>query len=367
MTSPTYPVSIAQQDSPLRPSGDELAISVIIPVYNGGPNFRKCLVSVKALLPCPLEVIVVGDGDTDGSSQLAQEFGVTVLRFPSPGGPARARNLGASRANGDILFFVDADVTVPQDVIHQVREVFARNSSVSAVIGSYDDQPAEHNFLSQYRNLLHHFVHQSGREEASTFWGACGVIRRDVFRTMGGFDERFTMPSIEDIELGHRLKQSGYSIRLVKSLQIKHWKRWNVRSMVRADFFQRALPWTDLIYRDRNLVNDLNVSFSGRASVLLTFGLLGSLLLSPWQPLLLIGAAVIGLVLLIVNLPFYQFLHRKRGFRFAVHAIPWHWFYFFYSGVAFAIGTARYFINRACGPNRPASPLSPRSDSGLQK
>ena len=78
MTSPTYPVSIAQQDSPLRLSGDELAVSVIIPVYNGGPNFRKCLVSVKALLPSPAEVIVVGDGDTDGSSQLAEEFDVNA-------------------------------------------------------------------------------------------------------------------------------------------------------------------------------------------------------------------------------------------------------------------------------------------------
>src|SRR5262249_22539130 len=154
MTTSVNPVSVAQLGSPLRHSGDDLTISVIIPVYNGGPNFRKCLVSVKAVFPSPLSVIVVGDGGTDGSLQLAQEFGVTVLRFSSPGGPARARNFGASPAKGEILFFVDADVTLPSDAIGQLARVFQRKPDLAALFGSYDDDPGETNFLSQYRNVL---------------------------------------------------------------------------------------------------------------------------------------------------------------------------------------------------------------------
>lgn len=346
MMSPTYPVSIAQQDSPLRPSGDELAISVIIPVYNGGPSFRKCLASVKALLPSPSEVIVVGDGDTDGSSQLAEEFGVTVLRFPSPGGPARARNLGASRAKGEIVFFVDADVTLPSDAIDRVAMAFKREPNVTALFGSYDDSPAETNFLSQYRNLLHHYVHQHGREDASTFWGGCGAIRRDVFLAMGGFDETYVKPSVEDIELGYRLKQAGYSIRLCKSLQVKHWKRWELRSMLKADFFQRALPWTDLILRDRHCINDLNTGMSGRASVLLTFGLLCALVVAPRYALALAIGGVMALALLVLNAPLYGFFLRKRGGRFVLEVIPWHWFYFFYSGIGFVSGLVRHLFRR---------------------
>jgi glycosyltransferase involved in cell wall biosynthesis len=370
MTSSTNTVSIAQQGFLLRPSSDELTISVIIPVYNGGPNFRKCLVSVKALLPSPDEVIVVGDGDTDGSSQLADELGITVLRFPSPGGPARARNFGASRANTDILFFVDADVTLSSDAIGQVAMVFNREPDLTALFGSYDDTPGESNFLSQYRNLLHHYVHQNGREEASTFWAACGAIRRDVFLTMGGFDETYTKPSIEDIELGYRLKKAGHTIRLCKSLQVKHWKRWTVVSMLRADFFQRALPWTQLIHRNRGFVNDLNIGISGRASVMLTFGLLGALLLSPWQPLLLVGVVVMGLMLFILNVRLCRFFLEKRGLRFAVQAIPWHWLYFLYSGAAFAIGTVCHLADRDRGLGKPASlltPESPRSGSRVEK
>lgn len=112
MTSCAHPSPSSEERSPVRALGDKLNVSLIIPVYNGGRSFPKCLASVKALLPPPIEVIVVGDGDTDGSSQLAEELGITVLRFPSPGGPARARNFGASRAKGEIVFFVDADVTL---------------------------------------------------------------------------------------------------------------------------------------------------------------------------------------------------------------------------------------------------------------
>jgi glycosyltransferase involved in cell wall biosynthesis len=347
-----------------------LTVAVIVPVYNGGAKFRASLDSIRRAVPSPDELIVVGDGDTDGSSQYAEAAGISVYRFPEPGGPGRARNLGASRAKSDILFFVDADVTVPENIVYRVKEIFAQHTEIAAIIGSYDDQPKEPNFLSQYRNLLHHYVHQNGREEASTFWGACGAIRRDVFLAMGGFDERYCKPSIEDIELGYRLKKAGHTIRLCKSLQVKHWKRWMVVSMLQADFFQRALPWTQLIHRNRGFVNDLNIGISGRVSVMLTYGLLSSLLLSPWQPLLLVGAAVMGLMLFILNIRLYRFFLEKRGLRFTAHAIPWHWLYFFYSGAAFGIGTVRHLADRDRDLGKPA-PLLPseslRTGSGAEE
>lgn len=344
-----------------RGASSPLTVAVIIPVYNGGERFRASLDSIKQTVPLPDEIIVVGDGDTDGSSQYAEAAGATLYRFPQPGGPGRARNLGASKTKSDLLFFIDADVAVPEHVICQVKEIFAQHPEVAAIIGSYDDQPGEPNFLSQYRNLLHHYVHQNGREEASTFWGACGAIRREVFLAMGGFDETYLKPSIEDIELGYRLKSAGHRIRLCKSLQVKHWKRWTPASMLQADFFQRALPWTQLIHRHRGFVNDLNIGISGRVSVMLAWGLLGALVLSPWQPLFVVWAAVMGLMLFGLNVRLYRFFLEKRGLRFAAQAIPWHWFYFLYSGVAFAVGTVRHLAGHDPGRERPASLLPSES------
>ncbi len=347
-----------------------LTVAVIVPVYNGGERFRASLESIRQTVPPPDEIIVIGDGDTDGSSQYAEAAGVTLYRFPQPGGPGRARNLGALKAKSDLLFFIDADVTVPENVIERSRDIFAQDADVAAIIGSYDDQPGESNFLSQYRNLLHHYVHQNGREEASTFWGACGAIRREVFLAMGGFDETYLRPSIEDIELGYRLKRAGHRIRLCKPIQVKHWKRWTIASMLRADFFQRAVPWTQLIHRHRGFVNDLNIGISGRVSVILVFGLLGALLLAPWQPTVVVAAAVMGLILFILNVRLYRFFLEKRGLRFAAQTVPWHWFYFLYSGVAFAVGTVRHLAGHDLGREKPASFLpseSLQSESRVEK
>jgi glycosyltransferase involved in cell wall biosynthesis len=122
----------------------------------GGENFRQCLSSLALAAPFPYEVIVVADGDTDGSGRLAQEFGAKVIRVSVAGGPAKARNLGAKAAQGDILFFVDADVAIRPDTIGQVAIAFEQQPELAALIGSYDDAPGTSNFLSQYRNLFHH-------------------------------------------------------------------------------------------------------------------------------------------------------------------------------------------------------------------
>jgi len=344
----------------------DLTISVIIPVYNGGENFRRSLESLAGSTLPAKEVIVVADGDTDGSWRVAEEQGVRVLRLPTTGGPARARNHGARQARGDILFFVDADVTVSADTLNQVVAAFRRDPDLSALFGSYDAEPAAANFLSQYKNLLHHYVHQTASEEASTFWGACGAIRREVFLTLGGFDERYRWPSIEDIELGYRLKRAGKRIRLCKMLQVKHLKRWKIGSLLRADFFFRALPWTLLILRDRRLPNDLNLRLSGRASVVLTYGLFGAVLGAWWWPHFLTVAGVLALGLILLNAPLYRFFWHKRGLRFVLQAVPWHWLYYFYSGLAFVVGVVYYLACRGHQSSRASAILQKQADSEEQ-
>lgn len=327
----------------------DLSLSVIVPVHCGGDAFHQCLLSLKAAVPPPSEVIVVADGATDGSDRLAEESGFRVLKTSTRGGPARARNIGARTAQGDVLFFIDADVAIPPGAIGRVIEDFKRHPDVAAIIGSYDDAPVAANFLSQYKNLFHHYVHQTAQEEAFTFWGACGAIRRDAFLAANGFDERYRHPSVEDIELGYRLKRAGYRIRLDRALQIKHLKRWTPFSLVRTDFFHRALPWTDLILRERRLPNDLNLKPSHRVSVVAVYGLAGSGIGCWWWPQAWPVAVCAALTLLMLNAGVYRFFIQKRGLWFAIRALPWHWLYYFYSGLGFGVGLIRYLMNKVNG------------------
>jgi hypothetical protein len=219
-------------------------------------------------------------------------------------------------------------------------------AGLAAVIGSYDDAPADPGFISQYRNLLHHYVHQTSHEEASTFWSGCGAIRRAVFLDEGGFNGSFSDPSIEDIEFGYRLRRTGHRVRLAKDLQVTHLKRWTLLSLVRTDVFARAVPWTRLIISSRVLPNDLNVRTSSRASVALVFMLAAALVAVPWVWWGVAAAMLASLGLLALNAGFYRFLWRVRGPFFMLAAVPWHWLYYACAGIGFVIGAGQELAGR---------------------
>jgi len=85
-------------------------VSLIVPVYNGSKNWARALDALAALQPPPGEIFIIDDGSTDDSASTALARGYTVLTSSqSRSGPAIARNLGAARAKGQILFFVDSD------------------------------------------------------------------------------------------------------------------------------------------------------------------------------------------------------------------------------------------------------------------
>jgi cellulose synthase/poly-beta-1,6-N-acetylglucosamine synthase-like glycosyltransferase len=269
----------------------------------------------------------------------------TISGSPPHGGPARARNLGAHVATGELLFFLDADVAVQPGTIAHAVATMTSDPNLAACFGSYDDNPSKQNFLSQYRNLQHHFVHQNSSVDASTFWSGCGMIWRDIFHEMEGFDtEAFTRPSIEDIDLGYRLLNAGYQIRLEKLLLVQHMKQWTAQNMIVTDIRDRALPWTRLIVEQGGLPNDLNLQTSQRLSSAATFLLVSIPIVSLfwWQALLLLPLLVV--LLLQLNRDFYDFLRQKRGWRFMMMALPWHWLYFLYSGLSFIAGVLWYGV-----------------------
>jgi glycosyltransferase involved in cell wall biosynthesis len=280
-----------------------ISISIIIPVYNGIKTLRQCLEAATNQSFDDYECIVVDDGSKDGSVETAKQFPVRVIELSGgPSGPAYARNRGAEVARGDVLFFVDADVIIPLDTLHKIAATFQQHPEISALFGSYDESPVGGEFLSQYKNLLHHFVHQQGQEDAATFWSGCGAVLRKVFLQVGGFDaDRYPRPSIEDIELGCRLRASGYKIFLNKDIQVTHMKHWSLSGLIRTDVFNRAIPWTLLIMQERNIPNDLNLNFSQRISALLLLIILVVIGINAFHLNLLFLPLLTGLFLLLAG------------------------------------------------------------------
>ncbi len=367
-------------------------ISVIIPVRNSPEQVKACLTSLRKTTYSNFEVIVVDDASTDVTPEVLIALGARSLRMERNVGPAAARNRGAEVARGEYLLFIDADVCVQPGTVAEFVATFERDPELSAVFGSYDLQPAAQNLLSQYRNLFHHFVHQDGHTESTTFWAGCGAVRRSAFQGVGGFDANITRPCIEDIELGVRLRKAGCRIKLNKRIQVKHLKKWTLWTMLRADIRDRALPWTELILQQHHMPDDLNLKMSQRVCTILSFGLLGMLVLGAWYfhgllllpflsllcmlmvdywsrfdripnpfrvlaVLVLLGAVgamsyyfrmwtlvVLALLLgiVLINLRFYRFFAQERHPLFAAVVVPLHVLYYVYCGAAFATGIWLY-------------------------
>jgi glycosyltransferase involved in cell wall biosynthesis len=314
-------------------------ITVIVPVRNGGAVLGRCLEAINRSRGVDWDCIVVDDGSTDDSADIARRHGAQVLASLRPhAGPGQARNRGAQVARAPLLCFVDADVLIRPDTLAQFALLFARDPDLTAAFGSYDSAPDHPDMLSQYRNLVHHFVHQTGHTDASTFWSGCGAIRRDDFLRFGGFDPAYTRPSIEDIELGYRLRFAGARILLAKHIQVTHLKRWTMWGVLMTDIRDRALPWTSLIARTRHLPNDLNLDTSSRLSAVGVYALAVALLVGLGYHLAWVVALGLVLLLLVCNRALYSFFLTHRGPWFLIRALPLHWLYFAYSALAFGAG-----------------------------
>ena len=323
-------------------------VSAVLPVFDGLRFLRRSLPPLLAQMPdALLEVIVVDDGSTDGSAEYAARLGARVIPSGGRRGPAAARNLGVEAATGDVVLFIDADVVIHDDAVHLAREVL-RDPAVVAVFGAYDDRPTDPGFFSRFKNLQHHAVHLRNAGVATTFWTGCGAVRRDAFRAVGGFDvARFTVPSIEDIELGYRLRAAGGRILLDPRIQATHLKRWTLRDLVQTDVTRRAIPWARLLLERDEAVDDLNVTAAERGRAILAWLIAGTapLALIPLVgPLLLpIPVALLGLAM-VANAQLLLLFLRREGLLFALGGALFLQVYYLYATGAWLVAWAEHQV-----------------------
>jgi len=313
-----------------------MKISVIIPVHNSWVYLMECLEGLRQSQRHPDTVIVVDDGSTEHVSLPSTPFDCRLLTLPGgPRGPAFARNRGVQASNGDVLVFFDSDVVPHPDTLGRIEQQLFDEPTCDALFGSYDDTPTEPGLASQYKNLIHHYVHQSGDREASSFWAGCGAIRRQAFEAVGGFSECFSQPSIEDIELGLRLRNAGRRICLCPDIQVKHLKRWTLRSVWMTDIFKRALPWSRLLVNRRDHLGYLNIDRHSQCTALIAITSVAFAVIAIFLPWLWLAVFASLLVFILFQRNVIGFFYRRRGTRFMIGASAMHLIYFQYSTVVY--------------------------------
>lgn len=317
---------------------DRPTVSVIVPAYNAQSTIGPCLDAINASIKPGDEVIVYDDGATDDTNAMATAAGARILRnLGSPKGPAHGRNAAAAAAEGDLLLFVDADVVIAPDTLERLAEEI-RNTGAIAAFGSYDDHPRSDRLTSLYANLRHHFVHQQGPRDATTFWSGIGMIDRRIFLASGGYDTAlFAHPSIEDVELGVRLVTVGHRIRLVHEALGTHCKDWSLWRVWHTDVVRRAYPWSALIADGRTSGLDLNVSRGERITAFLAIAMAVFMFTGFFFRPALIAAAAAALGYGYRNRAFFGFLAKRLTISGLAVAVAMHWCYHIYASATFVL------------------------------
>jgi glycosyltransferase involved in cell wall biosynthesis len=337
---------------------DSPVLSVIVPVRNGAQYLPHSLAALRASTPgnWTWELVVVDDGSTDASAEIAEGLADRVIRLPSAVRPAAARNAGAAAARGGILVFVDADVSVHADALGRIHAFLSGHPEVDAVFGAYDASPAAPGLVSQYRNLLHHYVHQREAGETVTFWAGLGAIRRAAFERVGQFDDRQYL--VEDIELGYRLSGRGHRIVLRPEIQGTHLKQWTLGSMVVADVWYRGVPWVRLLLERRHSITraTLNIRFgeqilTGLAAVAVALAIAA---LASGGSSLMVAAAVAAGLTIAGDWRFSRWLARSRGWWFALRAIPLRLMYYALNVISAGLGLLQACADRRLPAALPA-------------
>ena len=314
-------------------------LSVVIPVHNSTATLTGSVRGAVDASGPHDEIIIADDGSTDGCVAALDPFlldSVKVVTSPVNIGRGPIRNLGAECATGDVLVFIDSDVIIDRAALERFRVAFT-DPDCTAVIGSYDDHPGEPGVVSQYRNLLHHHTHKTHGDKATHFWTGIGAVRRSVFEELGGLDTTRWARDMEDVEFGHRLVDSGRTIEVVPEITGTHHKRFTVRSMIRVDMRNRAIPWTHLMMSDGFRIDSFVVSPVQVLSGLFVAVMLLALVVTPF----VLKAAWVALGSLVafvaVNASLWHTLASARGLAFALLCVPLHLLQTTVSGLGFVI------------------------------
>ena len=151
---------------------------------------------------------------------------------------------------------------------------------------------------------------------------------------------------MEDIELGYKLKAENYKIRLTKQLIVKHFKHYSFLNLIKSDIFDRAVPWTILMLSNKQYTSDLNLKPTYKLSAIVLILLGASIFLALKSKWFLFGIPVLLSLFFYMNYDFYGYFLKKKGVLFTLKVVPFHFLYYFYSSLGFAIGSYQYYVTK---------------------
>ncbi len=222
--------------------------SIIIPYYNSADTIGRLLLSIQKSKKAPAYEVIVVD---DGSEKKCKEQSVTckVVRLKTNHGPAVARNRGVKVARGKFVVFADSDVEFFPDTLANLSKIYEDDPDVVAVTGVWVKEQRSKAFFPNFKALRDWSYWINERDKSGYYFlfsTRIASIKKSVFQRLGGFDETYPAPLVEDIELTYRIARR-YAIIFAPNVRVRH--EFEGFWPVAKKYFLRAYYWTKLYAR----------------------------------------------------------------------------------------------------------------------
>lgn len=318
-------------------------VSVVIPNYNYAATLGPCIRAVQAQTYPNLEIVVADDCSTDNSVEIARSLGARVVRTPGNSGQAVARNLGAAKARGEILFFVDSDLVLAPDAVANAVELLQADPRTGAVCGLNDPDPLiRDGRLKEYRALQYHYWSLTPDGIVPVLFSAMFAVRADVFAELGPFDPRLRWS--EEFEYGHRISRR-YHIRLSERVRGRHDPDATLGGLLRK-LFHRGRVRVPLYAQTRRFARGFETGPRALGSVAALLGVLAVpvpvALGAAWAvlPAALLAGSVVA------DLGMYRFVRARRGVPFLLYFLGVHFLVNLTIAAAVGAGALQWLASR---------------------
>jgi len=307
--------------------------SIIIPYHNSRTTIGLLLQSIYQSKKRPnLEIVIIDDASEKPNRildiHLPQRTGIPVKKiiFKKNKGPAIARNRGVEVAHGAYVVFLDGDVRLFPDTLHNLWKLYQDDPDIHAVTGVWSSEQKTAAFFPNFKALRDWSYWINERESGHYYYlfsTRIASIKRDVFLRLGGFDESYAGPLIEDIAFTYKIA-TRYAVIFAPNVRVYH--EFEDFWPIAKKYFLRAYYWV-LLFSKRKKFDPVATTMkegvtavTGVGVLLLFLSLLFSLFIfSPPLHNVLFGTLLIALgVHLYLVRKFLWFVYKEKGLLFAL-------------------------------------------------
>lgn len=304
-------------------------LSIIIPTHNSQSTVVPLLLSINHSQFDSfknIEVIIVDDASTDNTLGVIKtvqpklKFILKTILQKINAGPAKTRNFGVKKAKGQYVLFLDSDVQLKKYSLRRIYNLF-KKGKVYAFTGIWHFQQKTNRFFPQFKALrdwAYWFIEREKYARYYLFSTRIAGIEKKLFRKIGGFNEDYPEPTVEDIELTYRIEKIT-PIRFSPNIMVTH--EFEDFWPIAVKYFKRSRDWIGL-YMQRLRFDPVATSqteaFKSIVATLIPF----FILLACYHIFFSYPLVSLLTIFTFLEYDFWRFLLKEKGILFLLKAIP---------------------------------------------